>query len=74
MSALVIELSLIPSVCLSVWRSVRSVSWQNGWIRIPFGVVSGVGRGMGVLDGGVDRLRGRGSFGGELERLIVTNG
>jgi len=30
---------------------------------MPFGVVSGVSRGMGVLDGGGDRRRGRGSFG-----------
>jgi len=30
---------------------------------MPFGVVSGVGLGMGVLDGG-DRRRGRGSLGG----------
>ena len=34
------------------------------WIRIPFGVVSGVGRGMGVLDGSVrDRRRGRAVLG-----------
>ena len=32
---------------------------------MPFGVVRGVGRGMGVLDGGGDRQRGRSSFGGE---------
>jgi len=31
---------------------------------MPFGVVSGVGRGMGVLDEGGDRRRKRGSFGG----------
>jgi len=33
---------------------------------MPFGLVSGVGRRMGVLDGGGDRRRGRGSFGGEF--------
>ena len=33
------------------------------WIRMPFGVVSGVGLGMGVLDFGGDRRRGRGSLG-----------
>ena len=33
---------------------------------MPFGVVSGVGRGMGVLDGGDDRQTGRGSFAGEF--------
>jgi len=42
---------------------------------MPFGMVSGVGRGMGVLDGGGDPRRGRGSIevnkGG---RLTVTNG
>ena len=32
-------------------------------IRMPFGVVSGVGLGMGVLDFGCDRRRGRGSLG-----------
>jgi len=34
------------------------------WIWMPLGVVSGVGLGMGVLDFGGDRRRGRGSFGG----------
>ena len=33
---------------------------------MPFGVVRGVGRGMGVLDGGGDRRRERGRFGGEF--------
>jgi len=33
---------------------------------MPFGVVSGVGLGMSVLDFGGDRRRGRGSFGGEF--------
>jgi len=41
---------------------------------MPFGMVSGVGRGMGVLDGGGDRRRARGSFGVNLGRPIVTNG
>jgi len=36
------------------------------WIRMPFWMVSGVGRGMCVLDGGGDRRRGRDSFGGEF--------
>ena len=31
---------------------------------MPFDVMSGVGRGMGVLDGAGDRRRGRGGFGG----------
>ena len=34
---------------------------------MPFGMVNGVGRGMGVLDGGGDRRRERGSFGVEFE-------
>ena len=33
------------------------------WIHMPFEVVSGVGLGMGVLDFGGDRRRGRGSLG-----------
>ena len=33
---------------------------------MPFRVVSGVGLGMGVLDFGGDRRRGRGSLGGEF--------
>ena len=34
------------------------------WIRMPFGVVSGIGLDMDVLDFGGDRPRGRGSLGG----------
>ena len=37
-------------------------------------MVSWIGRGMGVLDGGGDRRRERGSFGVNLGRPIVTNG
>jgi len=44
------------------------------WIRMPFGVVSGVGLGMGVLDFGGDRRKGRGSLGVNLRRPIITNG
>jgi len=40
---------------------------------MPFGVVRGVGRGMGVLDEGGDRRRERDSFGVNLGRPIVTN-
>jgi len=32
---------------------------------MPFGVVSGIGRGIGVLDGSGDRRRERGSFSGK---------
>jgi len=44
------------------------------WFWMPFGVVSGVGLGMGVLDFGGDRRRGMGSSGGEFAGPIVTNG
>ena len=61
-----------PSVCLSV-RKVYCGKTAD-WIRMPFGVVSGAGRGMGVLDGDGYRRRERGSFGGEFGASIVTNG
>jgi len=50
---------------LLVCRSVREVYCGKtaDCIRMPLGMVSGVGRGMGVLDGGGDRRRGSGSFG-----------
>jgi len=53
---------------LSVGLSVHKVYCGKTaeWIRMPFRVVSGVGRGMGVLDGGGDRRKGKGSFGGEF--------
>ena len=41
---------------------------------MPFGVVSRVGRRMGVLDGGGYRQRGRDSFGVNVGHPIVTNG
>jgi len=41
---------------------------------MPFGVVTGIGRGMGVLDGSGDRRRGRTVLGVNLGRTIVTNG
>jgi len=66
-------------VCLSVGRSVSwfcrsvcvSVRWVNCgkiayWIWMLFGVVSWVGRRMGVLDGGGDCPRGRDNFRGEF--------
>jgi len=34
------------------------------WIRLPFGVVIGLGRGMDALDGSGDRHRGKDSFWG----------
>jgi len=41
---------------------------------MPFGVVSGVGLGMGVLNFGGDRRRGRAVLGVNLGRPIVTMG
>jgi len=41
---------------------------------MPFRVVSGVGFGMGVLDFGGDRRRGRAVLGVNLGRPIVING
>jgi len=44
------------------------------WIRIPVGVVSGVGLGMGVLDG-VEIVKGEGAvFGINVRHPIITNG
>jgi len=56
------------SVGLSVCRSVRKVYCGKTaeWIRMPFGMMSGVGRGMGVLDVGGYRQREGGSFGSEF--------
>jgi len=34
---------------------------------MPFGTVSGIGRGISVLDGGGDRQRESGSFGSDFE-------
>jgi len=54
-----IELSPILSVGMSVRRSVRKVYCGKtaDCVRIPFGVVSGVGQLMGVLDEGGDIRR-----------------
>jgi len=41
---------------------------------MPFGVVRGVGRAMGVLDWGGDRRRGGAVLGVNLGRSIVING
>jgi len=46
---------------------VRKWMWYCGktaeWIRMPLGMVLGVGPGIGVLNFGGDRRRGNGSFG-----------
>jgi len=41
---------------------------------MPFGMVSGIGRGMGVLDGGGDSRRGRAVLEVNVGRPIVTTG
>ena len=53
----------MTSKLMPVGRSVQKVYFSKtaDWIRMPFGVVSMVGRGMGVLDGDDDHRR-RGSF------------
>jgi len=55
------------SVCLSVCRSVRKLycGKMADWIWMLFGMVSGVGRGMRVLDGWWS-LKGKGQFWGEF--------
>jgi len=61
MSALLTDLLPIPSVGLSVVKVYCGK--MADWIQMLFGVASGVGRGTGVLDGGGDCRKGRGSFG-----------
>jgi len=77
-SVIGIDLSLIPylALCVSICLSVRKVYYGKtaDWIRMRFGVVSGVGRGTGVLDGSGDRQREWAVLGVNLERLIVTSG
>jgi len=61
-----------PSVCRSV-RNVYCGETAN-WIWMPFGMVSGVDRSMGVFDFGCNRRRGiRGTavLGVNLGRSIV---
>jgi len=60
------------SVCLSDWKVYCGK--MADWIQMLFGMVSGVGRGMGVLDGVGDHQGVRSSFGLNLWRPIVTNG
>jgi len=43
------------------------------WIRMPFGVVSEIGRGISVLHGGWLSSKGRGSFRVNEGHRIVTN-
>jgi len=52
--------TFVIAICLSAHVSSGDMA---DWIGMPFGVVSGVGLGMGVLDFRGDRQRGRGSLG-----------
>jgi len=64
-SALGTQFSPSPSVGLSACRSVQKVYCGKtaDWIRMPFGVVNGVGREIGALDRGDDRRREWASLG-----------
>ena len=42
-------------------------------IQVPFGMVSGFSRGMGVLDEGCNSRKEIGSFGVNLGRIIACN-
>ena len=55
------------TICRSVSRSTKvSCDETADLILMPFGLMSGVGQGMSVLDFGGDRRKGRGSFRGEF--------
>jgi len=58
--------SVCPESVLCVAKLLIGFGCRLGWC--------GVDRGKGVLDGGDDRQRGRGGFGMNLGRPIVTNG
>jgi len=61
--------------CLSVCLLVRKVyCGKTAECWMLFGMVSGVGQGMGVLNGGGDRRRGRAVLEVNLMCSIVTNG
>ena len=53
------SVGLCVCVCVCVCRSVRKVYCGKtaNWIKMPFGMVSEVSRGMGVLDGSGYRQR-----------------
>jgi len=56
----------------SVWKVYCGKTAE--WIQMPFRVVSGVGRGMGVLDGVVIVEQKGAVLCVNLGRTIVTNG
>jgi len=63
-------------LCVSLSVTARKVycSKMAEWFQMPFGMVSGVGRGIGVLTG-VVIVEGEGAvLGVNLGHLIVTNG
>jgi len=62
------------SVCLSVQKVCCGKMAE--WIQMPFGMMNGIGRGIGVLDGGlgVVIVEGEGAVLVNLGRPIVTNG
>jgi len=64
-------LTMSSHVCLSARMYCGKTA---DWIQMPFGVVSGVGRGMGVLNFGGDRRREGSVWGVNLRRPILTNG
>jgi len=73
------KLSLLLNCCLShlsVCLFVRKVYCDKAaeWIRMLFGVESGVGRGMGILDGVIIVEGEEAVLGVNLGRLVVTNG
>jgi len=62
------------SVCQLVCLSGKCCGKTADWMQMLLVLMSGVSRGMGVLDGGSDRRRGRASFGVNLGHPIVING
>jgi len=66
------HLSVGLSVGLSDWRVYCGKT--DDWIWMPFGVVSEVGRGIGVLDESGDRRTGSKSFEVNVGHPIVSNG
>ena len=68
------------TICRSVRRSVGvsvcpvHCGKTGDRIRMPFGIIGRTGPGMRQVVGFWDRSTGRGTFGGDLGRAIVTNG
>jgi len=59
------------SVCLAIHKVYCGKTAD--WIRMPFGVVSGVDREIGVLNGGCDSRREGAVLGVNLGCPVVTN-